>query len=375
MLQDQSIGRRQFLGASLATAAMLAAPRDAWAQAPAAAKKKTLLVLGGTNFTGPHIVAAALARGYTVTLFNRGKTNADLFPDLEKLVGDRDPDVGEGIKALRGRKFDAVIDTSGHVPRHVRAGAELMAPNIGQYVFVSSLSAYAAHDTPGADESAAVAPLLAPTEDFNGDAFGPLKALCENAVQDVLPDRGTIVRPGLIVGPRDRSDRFTYWVARVDRGGEVLAPGAPDDPIMIIDGRDLADWLITLIEQRTFGVFNAIGPEHMTMEDVLDACREASASDATFTWVDAAFLEANGAHAWTDLPVWMPPTGEMAGFHRRSIKRALAAGIKFRPILDTCRDTLQWYQSLPEAQRKRLKRGLTPERERKLLAQWHEPRK
>jgi 2'-hydroxyisoflavone reductase len=141
---------------------------------------------------------------------------------------------------------------------------------------------------------------------------------------------------------------------------------------MIIDGRDLADWLITLIEQRTFSVFNAIGPEHMTMEDVLDACREASASDATFTRVDAAFLEENGARAWTDLPVWMPPTGEMAGFHRRSIKRALAAGIKFRPILDTCRDTLEWYRSLPEAQRKTLKRGLTPERERKLLAQWHE---
>lgn len=360
------MNRRTFLKCA---AAAVAVPR-----VHAAVRAKRLLLLGGTNFTGPHIVDAARARGYEVTLFNRGQTNAELFPDLEKLRGDRDPDVGAGISALAGRRFDGVIDTSGHVPRHVRASAKLLAENVERYVFVSSLSAYASHAEVGADEDAPLATLESETEDFTGDAFGPLKALCERAAEEELPGRVAVVRPGLIVGPRDRSDRFTYWVARLDRGGEVLAPGAPGDPIMLIDGRDLADWLVRLVDERTTGVFNAIGPEQgLTMQRLLEACQQAAAGAdppapaATFRYADAAFLAEHAVAPWTDLPVWIPPEGETAGFHRRSIARALKAGLQFRSIDETAADTLAWWREQPEARRAKLKRGLTLERERELL--------
>ncbi len=350
-------------------------PAAAKAAPPAAAGggKKSLLILGGTNFIGPHIVDAARARGLAVAIFTRGKRNPDLFPEgVEKLRGDRDPQVGEGLKALEGRRFDAVIDTSGHVPRHVRASAKLLAPNAARYIFVSSLSAYASHDTPGADEDAPLAPLEKETEDFQGVAFGPLKALCEKAVQEEFAGRAAVVRPGLIVGPRDNSDRFGYWPVRVARGGEVLAPGTPDDPVMIIDARDLAEWLVKLAVDGTTGVFNAIGPDRpLTMGQMLAACREAAGSDARFTWVDAAFLEQQKVRPWSDMPVWMPPEGEMAGFHRRSIARALKAGLTFRPLVTTCRDTLAWYATLPPERRQMLRSGLVAGREADVLAAWH----
>ncbi len=364
-----SVSRRKFLSVSAAAAALYPLARAARADE----KKKTLLVLGGTNFTGPHIVETARSRGFSVTLFNRGRTNPDLFPDVEKLRGDRDPKVASGLEALRGRTFDAVIDTSGHVPRHMQASCDVLGPNVSHYVFVSSLSAYASHDVPGADESAPLEELSQETEDFTGDAFGPLKVLCERAVQRSMPGRSAIVRPGLIVGPRDQSDRFAYWVARTDRGGEVLAPGKPSERVMVIDGRDLALFLVTLCEARTNGVFNAIGPERwLSMAEILENAKMACENDARFTWVAQEFLEANGVPPWSGLPLWAPANGALAGFHHRSVARAIAAGIRFRPIEETVRDTLAFCRSWPEDRRKKLRRGLAPEREADLLARWRE---
>lgn len=368
--------RRRFLATSLAAGASLAVGRMAAAARPEGGEKKTLLVLGGTGFTGPFIVETARARGYAVSIFTRGKTNPDLeFPaDVERIRGNRDPKIEPGLEALKGRKFDMVIDTSGHVPRHMKASCEILAPNIGHYVYVSSLSAYASHDTPGADESAPLEVLTQETEDYTGDAFGPLKVLCEKAVTEALPGRSAVVRPGLIVGPRDWSDRFTYWVARVDRGGEVLAPGKPDERVMIIDGRDLADFLVHLASRKTSGVFNAIGPDadrKLTMLAILESAKRASGSDARFTWVSQEFLEANDMRPWSVIPLWAPSNGPLAGFHHRSIAAAVKAGITFRPIDVTVKDTLEFYRAWPEERRQNLRRGLKPERESELLAKWH----
>jgi 2'-hydroxyisoflavone reductase len=364
------LSRRRFAAASLLLGA--AACRSA----PRVRESRTLLVLGGTGFTGPFTVEQARPRGWKVAIFTRGKRNPELFPaasGVEKLVGDRDPDVGAGLSALRGRRFDCVIDNSGHVPRHMRASVELLAPNVGHYIFVSSLSAYASHATPDADVDAPLAELGSPSEDYTGPAFGPLKALCEQELLRAMPGRSAVVRPGLIVGPRDFSDRFTYWPLRCRRGGEVLAPGRPDDPIQLIDGRDLSAFLLDLAERCVSGIYNALGPAGgQRWGDVLEACRGAAGTDARFTWVGADFLLPRGVQPWSDLPVWMPPEGELAGFHRRDIERSLREGLRFRPIEATCRDTLAWWDALPIERRDAPpKRGLTPEREAELLAAWH----
>ncbi|XYI00173.1 NAD-dependent epimerase/dehydratase family protein [Sorangium sp. So ce1128] len=344
--------------------------------------KKTLLVLGGTGFLGPAVVEAAKARGYTITLFNRGKTRPHLFPDIEKLHGDRDPAKGDGLKALTGRAWDAVIDNSGYVPRIVKASAELLAPSVRQYVFISSLSVYASHTTPGADETAPVATMPDPTVETMGKEFenyGPLKALCEQAAETAMPGRVTQVRPGFIVGPEDPTDRFTYWPVRVARGGEVLAPGTPLDPVQIIDVRDLAEWLVTVVDTRTTGVFNAAGPgEPLTMGGLLDACKAASGADARFTWVSAKFLEKPPGEP-VDLPIWTPAEGETSAFHLRSAERARKAGLKFRPVPDTVKDTLSWWKTLPPERNAKPRAGLSPEREAELLRAWRtwraQPRK
>ncbi|WP_437939579.1 SDR family oxidoreductase [Sorangium sp. So ce341] len=337
--------------------------------------KKTLLILGGTGFLGPAVVEAAKARGYTVTLFNRGKTRPHLFPDIEKLHGDRDPNKGDGLKALAGRAWDAVIDNSGYVPRIVKASAELLAPNVQQYVFISSLSAYASHTTPGADETAPVATMADPTLETMGKDFenyGPLKALCEQAAEAAMPGRVTRVRPGFIVGPEDPTDRFTYWPVRVERGGEVLAPGTPLDPIQIIDVRDLAAWLVAVVEARTTGIFNATGPgEPLTMGGLLDTCKAAlgSGADARFTWVSAKFLEKPGGEP-VDLPIWAPAEGETQAFHLRSAERARKAGLTFRAVQETVKDTLSWWKTLPPERQAKPRAGLSPERETELLRAW-----
>lgn len=358
------IDRREFVTTILASALALALPVRARAAEPL-----KLLILGGTGFLGPHIVERASARGHVMTLFNRGKTNPELFPQLEKLHGDRKGD----LTALEGRSFDAVIDTSGYVPGEIERATAVLSDGIRQYVFISTISVYAAIDKVGMDEDAP----LAKTEDpgaakITGENYGALKALCEDAARKALPDRTTVIRPGLIVGPGDPTDRFTYWPARFARGGAVLAPGTPDDPTQFIDARDLAAFVVHLIEQRTMGTFNADAqPGALTMGRVLEACHEAAANDATTTWVDAGFLVQNGAVPWSELPLWIPASGESAGFGRVSVARAQAAGLSYRTLGATVADTLSWFRTLPAERQQKLRAGLAPEREVELLAAWH----
>ncbi|MCA9715848.1 MAG: NAD-dependent epimerase/dehydratase family protein [Myxococcales bacterium] len=332
-----------------------------------------LLVLGGTGFLGPHTVRAALARGHTVTLFNRGKTNPELFPELEKLRGDRK--TGD-LAALKGRRFDAVIDTSGYYPRVVTEVAQLLADTVDQYLFVSTVSVYADTSQVGMDERAPLAEIEDKTsEQVTGETYGALKALCEQAAEAVFAGRTSVVRPGLIVGPGDPTDRFTYWPVRVARGGDVLSPGSPEDPVQIIDARDLAEWMIDAIEQRHLGVYNAVGPaERLSVGAMLEACKQAGESDARFVWADAEFLAEQEVTPWQHMPVWVPPTGEYAGFGTVNAGRAIAAGMRFRPVVDTCRDTLSWWRELePERQARLLEgksAGISAARETEVLAAW-----
>jgi len=332
---------------------------------------KTILILGGTAFLGPRVVEEAVRRGHKVTLFNRGKTRPGLFPDLEKLHGDRETN---DLKALEGRKWDAVVDTSANVPRWVKQAAAVLGPNIGHYLYTSSISVYSDLSKPGMDETAAVATIDDPeTETVDGRTFGALKALSEEAAEASMPGKATVVRPGLIVGPEDPSDRFTYWPARVARGGRVLAPGSADDPVQLIDVRDLGAFMVRLIEDDARNVYNALGPDKsLTMGRMLDACKGASRSDATFAWADAAFLEKHGVQPWSDMPVWVPNGGETAGFAKVSNARALKAGLTFRSIDDTAKATLDWFSSLPEARRSKMRAGLTPAREAEVLKAFDE---
>jgi 2'-hydroxyisoflavone reductase len=351
-------------------------------------KKLKILILGGTGFLGPAIIRAAQARGHSVTTFTRGRTRPTLFKDdeVEKLYGDRDPkksaaiknDDGtektyEGIKSLEGKKWDVVIDDSGYFPRIVRASAEVLGPNVGQYIFISSVSAYAMPLKANGDESDKLAELKDPAVETMGAQFenyGGLKVLCEQAVQEVCKGRATIVRPGFIVGPDDPTGRFTYWPVRVDKGGEVLAPGSPTDPIQLIDVRDLGEWLVHLAETNTLGEFDALGPRagELNMGQVLAACGKATKTEHTLTWVPASFLE----EQHFGLPIWVPPEGETEGFHKRNVTRAINAGLKFRPIEDTCKDTLEWWKSVPENERRKRLAAPPPEKEAEVLKAWAE---
>jgi len=336
---------------------------------PPAARGMKILVLGGTAFLGPEVVAPALARGHQITLFNRGKTNPQLFPEVEKLHGDRDGD----LSALAGRTWDAVVDTSGYVPRIVGKSAAALQSS-GQYVFISTISVYdAAHQT-AIDEQSPVHKLDDPTvEKVGPETYGGLKALCEKAAEKEMPGRVTVIRPGLIAGPGDPSDRFTYWPVRAARGGEAAAPGSPSDPVQFIDVRDLGAWIVTMIERRRFGVWSAVGPrDPLTMGGLLDACRRAAGSDVRYTWVDAAFLEKSDVSPWSDMPVWLPPSSDDAAALRISNARAVRDGLTFRPAEDTARDTLAWFRAQREARTAQLKAGLSPEREATLLAAWNQ---
>ncbi len=311
-----------------------------------------ILILGGTGFIGPWEVQAARAHGHEVTLFNRGKTNPGMFAELEKLKGDRDPDKDAGLSALEGRTFDVVIDNSGYYPRHVKASAELLAPNVKQYIYISSISAYARTDTMGQDVDAPLATMEDPTLEEMGDQwqnYGPLKALCEQAAQAAMPGRTTIVRPGYIVGPGDHTHRFTYWPLRVRQGGEVAVPGSPDDPIQIIDARDLTEWIIHLAEQNITGVFNGCGPEQtLTMRQMLEDTKKATGGDATFTWIGTDW---NEAHPEVYFPIWTPFEDEYKGFHTFRNEKSIEAGLKFRPISDTVTALLGWFDEKPEEER------------------------
>jgi len=329
---------------------------------------RTLLVLGGTGFIGPHIVEGALARGWKVTLFNRGKTRPELFPDVEKLRGDRDGD----LKALEGRKWNAVIDTSGYVPRIVKASAELLAPNVEHYMFVSSVSAYADFGKPDIDETHPVATMPDPTNEEVMQNYGALKALCEQAAEAALPGRTTNVRPGYIVGPLDPTDRFTYWPVRVAKGGPMIAPGRPDDVIQFIDARDLAAWMLGAIEQRHVGIYNLVGPaKPMPMGDFLTTCLEVANSGAELVWVDTKFLVEHGSGPGPDLPIWVPGDDpEAVGFARISNAKALATGLTYRPPKDTVADTLAYWNGLPDDRKAKMRAGWPPDKEAEMLAAW-----
>jgi 2'-hydroxyisoflavone reductase len=329
-----------------------------------------ILVLGGTVFLGRHIVQVALERGHEVTLFNRGQHGADVFPDLEHLRGDRDPNVGNGLRALRGRVWDAVVDTSGYVPRIVGASAEALAA-CGQYSFVSSISAYAGFSQPDQDENALTATLEDPDTEDVAAHYGALKAACERAAEAAMPGRVLNVRAGLIAGAYDQTDRFTYWPARIVNGGEVLAPGSPDALTQFIDAQDIAVWMLRMIERGTAGVWNVTG-RPMRLGDLLDAIKLETNSNASFTWVAEDFLLEHNVQPWmgeNSLPLWIPSTdASMSGFAQFSIARALENALHIRPLPLTLEDTLSWVPSRPADHTWRS--GLTRDRERELLSAW-----
>jgi 2'-hydroxyisoflavone reductase len=374
-----TVDRRQLLQYTSVTAALLGASSLACQSAPTAAPapKLRILILGGTGFLGPALVDAARARGHELTLFNRGKTNPGMFPELETLLGDRDPQKGAGISALANRTWDVVFDDSGYYPRHVKASAELLAPSVAHYVYVSSISVYSRNDIEGMDEDAACGTMPDPTLESMGPSYeyyGPLKKLCEEAAESAFAGRATIVRPGYIVGPLDPTDRFTYWPARAAQGGEFAVPGAPDDPIQVIDVRDLAEWMVHTAEQKLYGRFNAAGPmpspeSMLRWGDAIAACVKCAGGTATPRWIP---LDTLAAHQPAGFHIWAPYEGETRGLHRVSNARAVAAGLKFRPIETTTCDTIAWFHSLPEARRQRLfdsaARMLSPEKEAELIA-------
>ncbi len=327
-----------------------------------------ILILGGTAFLGRAIVEAGLARGHEMTLFNRGQRNPSLFPELEHLRGDRDGN----LEALRGRRWDVVIDPSGYVPRIVGASAELLRDAVEHYTFISSISVYTNYSKRDIDETAPVGTLEDTTvETITGETYGPLKALSEQVVEQTLPGRSLIIRPGLIVGPHDPTDRFTYWVERVERGGDVLVPDRPALDVQIIDVRDLAEWTLRMVEARQTGTYNATGPDYpLTLEQVVEECRTVSGSDARWVWVDEQFLLAAEVKPWTEVPLWISDADSMAGFSAINIDRALADGLTFRPLATTIQDTLAWSKARPaDAERKA---GLQPSREAELLEQWRQ---
>ncbi len=322
-----------------------------------------LLIIGGTRFLGRALVDEGLAAGHELTLFNRGRSDPELYSQVEQIHGDRDGELG----VLGGRRWDVVIDTCGYVPRIVRASTEFLAEAVEHYTFISSLSVYADPIPANLDESGKVGVLTDESiEEITGETYGPLKARCETAASEAMDGRALHVRAGLIVGPHDQSDRFTYWPSRIARGGEVLAPVGPDFGVQFIDVRDLARWILSATESRLTGPYNVTGPQPpLPIGALLTACREVAGSDARFTWVSEAFLLEHEVAPFTELPLWIPAASD--GFNAFNIDKALAAGLAFRPVVDTARDTLAW------ASRRSghvWRNGLTPEREAQLLEAW-----
>jgi 2'-hydroxyisoflavone reductase len=324
-----------------------------------------VLILGGTRFVGRALVETALAQGDEVTLFNRGVSSPGLFADVEQVQGDRDG----GLAGLHGRSWDVVIDTCGYVPRLVGDSARLLADAVGLYVFISSISVYADPVSPHSDEHAPLATMADPeTEAVTNETYGPLKVLCEREVTRVMDGRALLVRPGLIVGPHDPTDRFTYWPVRIAAGGEVLAPGTPSAPVQFIDVRDLGMWIFKAIGEGVIGPYNATGPaEDLQMKELLETCREVSGAASSFTWVEDQFLLDHEVRPFADLPFWLPAAE--SGMMQVNIAKALERGLRIRPLAETIRDTLAWAARRPADHQ--WQAGLPPEQEAALLAAWH----
>ena len=334
-----------------------------------------ILVLGGTAFLGPHFVRGAVAKGHTVTLFNRGKTNPGLFAELEQLRGDRE--TGD-LEALKGRQFDAIVDTSGYVTGHVEATAKLFRESAKHYQFISTISVYGSFgERPDTIEE--TTPVSTVEDDKVKGVntirqampfYGALKARCEAAAEAAMPGRVSTIRPGLIVGPGDTSDRFTWWPVRLDRGGEVLAPGDPDGHVQFVDVRDLATWMLHVVEQSFTGIYNVTGfAGRVSMAELLGACKCATANATTLTWASEEFLAENKVRPYSEMPLWIPREGRSVVANARAIEK----GMTFRPIADTVRDTLSWAKT--ERGDKPFRTGLPPERETVLLGKWHEAAK
>jgi 2'-hydroxyisoflavone reductase len=356
-----------------------AGARDTQGPGPAGGTPKPLqiLILGGTGFTGPHQVRYALARGHKVTLFNRGRRPREWPAPVEELVGDRNK--GD-LKALDGREWDVCIDNPTTLPFWVRDAGRVLKGKVRHYVFISTLSVYASEKEAGQDEDAPVAPykgkdaMKETPETLRADVealYGPLKALSEKEAETWFTGITTVIRPGLIVGPGDESDRFTYWPVRLDRGGDVLAPGDGTDPVQFIDARDLAEWTIRVVESRTLGTFNAMGPAvELTMGEMLCGIRAATTAGAKLHWVPVEFLEEQKVSPWGDMPAWVPGVGQSAGFGRRRNAKAVAAGLTFRPLAQTALDTLEWFKSLPAERQAQLRAGIKADREKQVLEAW-----
>jgi 2'-hydroxyisoflavone reductase len=358
--------RRDVLQLAAAAAAGAALPTLA-ATNP---KPGTILIFGGTGFIGPHLTDEALRRGWKVTHFNRGKRASEGVQGVETLIGDRK---GQ-LDALRGRKWDVVIDDTGYIPKYVKMSAELLAPNVGYCLYISSISAYASFAKAN-DEHAPTGKLTDPNiEEITGETYGPMKALCEQYSEQAFKGRIAVVRPGYIVGPLDPTDRFTYWPVRASRGGEMLAPGTPHDPVQVIDVRDLAAWMMKLVESRTTGYFNADSPVGaFTMGELIKTSQQASPQAQTkATWVSEDFLAAHWKPDELDLPPWSPMKGDSAGASLTSVKMASKTGLRSRPLQETVRDTLAWFQTLPADRQAKLKAGIDSQKEADTLRAWHE---
>ena len=366
--------------AALAVAGVVAPMRIARALAGEISKSPRplrILILGGTGFIGPHQVRYALARRHKLTLFNLGNRPQVWPGTVEELVGDRN--TGD-LKLLEGREWDVCIDNPTTLPFWVRDAGRVLSGKVKQYIFISTVSVYADAAKPGADESAALTAYhgkdaMAETQDTlkvdMANLYGSLKAMSEREAAKQFPGTTTIIRPSLIVGPGDETDRFTYWPVRLAHSGEVLAPGDGRDPVQFIDARDLSEWTIRMAEQRTFGTFNALGPaQELSMSAMLAGIGGALHSDARPTWVSSEFLSEQNVSPWSDMPVWVPGQGESAGFARRVNRKAVAAGLTFRPLATTAVDTLAWFRAQPNERQAKLHAGLSAEREREVLAAW-----
>jgi 2'-hydroxyisoflavone reductase len=325
-----------------------------------------ILCIGGTGFLSHYIVEAALSRGHNVTLFHRGQTRPELFSDLEHVRGDREKD----LDALSGRYWNAVIDICGYVPRIVRKSVEFFANTVEHYTFISSISVYGEPDVIDFDESYPVGKLQDETiEEVTGESYGPLKALCEQVVEQHFPARSLIIRPGLIAGPADPTGRTTYWPYRLAQDGEVLVPDHKDQPLQFVDARDLAEWNIRLVEEKQVGTYNATGPAHpLTLQQFLEQCKTISAGNVYFTWVSEEFLLENGVEPWSELPLWIPRAFDIS-LNTANVHKALTAGLTLRPLPETLHDMLTWIHTYPDAVIQN--KNLAPEREAELLHTWH----
>lgn len=335
-----------------------------------------ILIIGGTKFSGRHLVKSALANNHEVTIFHRGNHPSGNLGDVEEILGDRNFD----LEKLENRSWDVCVDMCGYLPQWVESSGEVLKDSVKKYVFISSVSAYDESAESNFDETAKLKKLtpeqeerfakIDPNGDFNaadlGDMYGALKVLCEEETVKAFPNHHLIIRPGLIVGEYDFTDRFTYWVMRVANGGEVFAPNNADVPVQFIDAKDLAKWIIHLIETDETGIYNAVNkPFDVSFGSLLETIKDVSESDAEFTWVSEEFMNENDVAPWSDMPLYLPES--LAFMRTANVNKALSKGLEIRDLKDTVFDTLNWRKTIDEE----LKAGISSEREKELLEKWH----